>query len=71
MIRTFFLSQFVMVVVLSCTITSCNAQEDLDFQKLVNEVDSSGVFFSNDNYTWCSSVIKGGTGKDHTYYSSW
>jgi hypothetical protein len=41
-----------------CIPLHSHAQDDLDFQELMKEVDSSGIFFSPDNYTWCSSVIK-------------
>src|SRR5688572_3164490 len=47
------------------------AQDNLDFQGLTKEVDSSGIFFSPDNYTWCSSVIKGEDGRYHMFYSRW
>src|SRR5215471_7376464 len=47
------------------------SQDDLDFQQLIHEVDSSGIFYSNNYYTWCSTVIKGEDGKYHMFYSRW
>jgi len=49
----------------------CHAQDDLNFQQLISEVDSSGIFFSSEYYTWCSTVIKGEDGKYHMFYSRW
>lgn len=54
-----------------CSCLVCRAQDDLDFQRMIHEVNSPGVFFSNDHYTWCSSVIKGEDGKYHMFYSRW
>ncbi|UKJ09311.1 glycoside hydrolase family protein [Solitalea lacus] len=47
------------------------AQDNLDFQPLLKEVDSSNIFYSNNHYTWCSSVIQGEDGKYHMFYSRW
>ena len=38
---------------------------------MIGTVNSSGIFFSTDNYTWCSGVIKGEDGKYHMFYSRW
>src|SRR5262245_8418767 len=71
MFRTF-LNTLILVVVLICrTQLSCSAQDNLDFQQLIKEVDSSQLFYSNEHYTWCSSVIKGEDGKYHMFYSRW
>ncbi|SMO71581.1 glycoside hydrolase family protein [Solitalea koreensis] len=66
-----YLSCFLFVFVSSCFSTNCHAQDNLDFQKLIKEVDSSNIFYSNEHYTWCSSVIKGEDGKYHMFYSRW
>ncbi len=62
------LIQFLLVC---CTSLNSHAQDNLDFQQLIKEVDSSQLFFSNEHYTWCSSVIKGEDGKYHMFYSRW
>ncbi|OOG63187.1 glycoside hydrolase family protein [Flavobacterium sp. A45] len=48
-----------------------SAQDDLDFQKLIGQVDSSEFFSSPDYYTWCSSVVKGEDAKYYMFYSRW
>lgn len=48
-----------------------NAQDDLDLNPRIGKVDSAGIFFSPDQYSWCSSVIKGEDGKYHMLYSRW
>jgi len=71
MFRTF-LNTSVLLVVLICRSSFCvYAQDDLDLQQMINEVDSSNIFCSKDHYTWCSSVIKGDDGKYHMFYSRW
>jgi len=69
--RTFFLSLLAGLLVMICIPVYSHAQDDLNFQELMKEVDSSMIFFSSDNYTWCSSVIKGEDGKYHMFYSRW
>jgi hypothetical protein len=54
-----------------CGYLCCYAQDDLNFQQLIHEVDSSEIFYSNNYYTWCSTVIKGEHGKYHMFYSRW
>ena len=54
-----------------CATLKSQTQDNLDFQQLIKEVDSSQLFYSNDHYTWCSSVIKGEDGKYHMFYSRW
>ncbi len=50
----------------------CYAQDDLDFQQMIKDVDSSSnIFYSHDYYTWCSTVIKGEDGKFYMFYSRW
>jgi len=49
----------------------CHVQDDLNFQQMLQEVDSTEIFFSKDYYTWCSTVIKGEDGKYHMFYSRW
>lgn len=49
----------------------CSAQDDLNFQQMIQEVDSTEIFFSDDYYTWCSSVIRGEDGRYHMFYSRW
>ena len=71
LMRTFFLSLLTGFLIMICMPLRSHAQDDLDFQELMKEVDSSGIFFSADNYTWCSSVIKGEDGKYHMFYSRW
>src|SRR5262245_15785797 len=68
--RTHVLPLLIQVVLLGCTVNS-HAQDNLDFQKLIKGVDSSGIFYSKDHYTWCSTVIKGEDGKYHMFYSRW
>src|SRR6187431_1874725 len=71
LMRTFFLSLLAGLLLMICMPLHSHAQDDLDFQELMKEVDSSGIFFSSDNYTWCSSVVKGEDGKYHMFYSRW
>ncbi|HEX5150159.1 MAG TPA: glycoside hydrolase family protein [Parafilimonas sp.] len=69
MIRKFFLLWLMQLPgVFSGT---CHAQDDLNLQQMIQEVDSTGIFFSDDYYTWCSSVIKGEDGRYHLFYSRW
>jgi hypothetical protein len=65
-----FPSAFTLVLICN-SLLQCNAQDDLDFQQAIREVDSSNIFYSEDHYTWCSSVIKGEDGKYHMFYSRW
>jgi len=62
---------FLVILMLSATSTKSNAQDNLNFEPLLGKVDSSGIFFSNNHYTWCSSVIKGEDGRYHMFYSRW
>jgi hypothetical protein len=48
-----------------------SAQDNLDLNKRIGEVDSANIFSSPEYYTWCSSVIKGEDGKYHMFYSRW
>jgi len=47
------------------------AQDDLNLRSVLGEVDSAGIFYSKDHYTWCSSVIKAEDGNYHMFYSRW
>ena len=60
-------------IILSLTLVNMrsNAQDNLNLQQMMQQVDSSSLFFSKDHYTWCSSVIKGEDGKYHMFYSRW
>ena len=70
--KKIFLYGSIVLVIFKCyLLMKCNAQDNLDFQKLIKPVDSSGIFITNDYYTWCSSVIKGEDGKYHMFYSRW
>ena len=70
--RSFSYGLLALVVVILCnSLMKCVAQDNLDFQQLIKPVDSSGIFITNDYYTWCSSVIKGEDGKYHMFYSRW
>src|SRR5436190_1028291 len=69
--RTFFLSWLSGLLVMICVPFTSHAQDNLNFQEMMKDVDSSGIFFSPDYYTWCSSVIKGEDGKYHMFYSRW
>lgn len=48
-----------------------SAQDNLDLNKRIGEVDSTNIFSSPEFYTWCSRVIKGEDGKYHMFYSRW
>ncbi len=69
--RTSVLSLLIQFLLATCTSLTSDAQDDLDFQQLIGEIDSSAIFYSSENYTWCSSVIKGEDGKYHMFYSRW
>lgn len=60
-----------MMGLFSCSSFVSQAQDDLDFQRLLKPVDSSGIFVTDNYYTWCSTVIKGEDGKYHMFYSRW
>jgi hypothetical protein len=52
-------------------VTPAVAQDDLELNSRIGEVDSSNIFSSQSYYTWCSSVIKGEDGKYYMFYSRW
>ena len=61
----------IFLLVVNCFTKHSLCQDDLDFQTLLEQPDSSGIFISDSFYTWCSSVIKGEDGKYHMFYSRW
>ena len=71
MSRSILFNSILVVVMMLGSPGFCDAQDDLDFKELLQEVDSSAIFSSKDHYTWCSSIIKGEDGKYHMFYSRW
>ncbi|HEX6849375.1 MAG TPA: glycoside hydrolase family protein [Chitinophagaceae bacterium] len=71
MLRTVLNTSILIALLLCKTSLTVHAQDDLDIQRLIQDVDSSQLFYSNENYTWCSAVIKGEDGKYHMFYSRW
>ena len=69
--KIFLYGSISLAVFMSNSLMKCVAQDNLDFQQLIKPVDSSGIFMTNDYYTWCSSVIKGEDGMYHMFYSRW
>lgn len=67
----FLLKCFSLQLFLSVTAITAIAQDNLNLNAQIGEVDSSGLFSTPDYYTWCSSVIKGEDGKYHMFYSRW
>lgn len=71
-LRSFIVNRIIVLGFMFFSASSCLSQDNLDFQQLIKEVDSSsGIFYSQDYYTWCSTVIKGEDGKYYMFYSRW
>jgi hypothetical protein len=61
----------VLIIFLLISFLQVQAQEDLNLQQKLGKIDSANIFVSKDNYTWCSSVIKGDDNKYYMFYSRW
>lgn len=52
-------------------LSNLKAQDNLNLNARIGKVDSTGIFRQDGYYVWCTSVIKGGDGKYHMFYSRW
>jgi hypothetical protein len=67
----FFFRHFLLQLLVCGISVQASTQDNLNLNAQIGSVDSAGIFFSADYYTWCSSVIKGEDGKYHMFYSRW